>query len=88
MKLYVKVLCGSLTLCVRVGELRSIDSVKKQVMEKLKLPTDDDGRLYSAQCATGELKLMEPDKTIRHYGIRPYSIFWREDFCKSDRDKR
>lgn len=54
-----------------MGERRLVESVKNQIMEKLNIPTNTDTELYRAKSATGELELMESDKTMKHYGIRP-----------------
>ena len=73
MKLYVKVLCGKL-LCVRVGEDRRVDSVKRQIIDMLGLGTlasNLDARLYRPKPDTGELEHLEDTKTMRHYGVGP-----------------
>ena len=70
MKVYVKVLSGTV-VCLRVGEHRRIDSVKNQIMEKLRVPLHSKARLYCANSSTGELELMEGDRTMRKYGVRP-----------------
>ena len=69
MKVYVKVLSGT-AICVRFGEHRRVDSVKNQIMKKLRIPSQSKARLFCANSSTRELELMEDDRTMRQYGVR------------------
>ena len=61
---------------MRVGEQRLVESVKNQILSKLRMPTDSKGCLYHTMSGTGELTAMENDKTISQCGIKSGAIVY------------
>ena len=61
---------------MRVGEQRLVESLKNQILSKLRMPTDSNGCLYQTMSETGELTAMEDNKTIRQCGIKSGAILY------------
>lgn len=67
MKIYIKVLACQKTLCFRVGEQRRIESVKRQLNNRLPSPRNV-FRLYL--CVSGDLEPLNDAETLSENGVR------------------